>query len=138
MISNNETIPEGGCAQPGGLVFHHVMKTGGIAVDEFMACHCLHEGCSVKFHELPIQHPLGYEKCKPSVCSFHGNMRKTHAFCGKEFATSKRFTVLRNPVDRVWSFYNYISRWFEPFQQRSLESVLASYGEDLNVGITDA
>jgi len=132
---SNTTMPEGGCASPGALVFAHIMKAGGMAVDEFLACRCLQGACAIQIHEVPMHPTLGFEGCEPSVCSFHGSLSGTPSTCGGAFTASKRFTVLRNPVDRVWSFYNYFGRWFQPFRKRTLESILESWGEDLNAGI---
>jgi len=136
QFSPNGSLPEGGCLPPGALIFVHVMKTGGIAVNELLTCRCQLEGCAVHMSDLHLD-AYGYGQCEPSVCSMHAQESSASSVCGSSFADARRFTVLREPVERVWSFFNYLRRWYRPFQERSLTSILENYGEDLNAALNE-
>lgn len=48
--------------------------------------------------------------------------------CGTAFSNSKIFTVLRNPVKRMWSYYNYVKhKKKDPFFQQDLSSILKNF-----------
>lgn len=51
--------------------------------------------------------------CAPSICTTHTDAKHNlnETYCGWAFANATMFTVIRDPVERVWSFYNYLSRW---------------------------
>ena len=65
--------------------------------------------------------------CEPSIVSTH-KRRWQHA----KYANSDKCFVLRHPVERVWSFFHYVRRWFLPFKQKPLTYFLANGGLDPN------
>lgn len=126
----------GKCFPGGSVVFDHVMKTGGLSVDGYFRCAC-HGGSGLA---CAIQRSDGMNKlvqpshgvCEPSICTAHGHIADISERCGEIFDQASHFTVLRDPVDRVWSFYNFLSRWYVPYQENSLESILTNYTHDFN------
>lgn len=121
------------------ILFAHVMKTAGLSIDSYLDCRCSHEGCAIQKHDHDHK-TVGNKKCETSLCALHGKILNASDRCGERFERiTSRFTVLRDPVSRVWSFYNYLSRWYIPYQQRTLISILDNYGqEDLNEGLKDS
>jgi len=97
------------CMAPGELLFLHVMKNGGTSVDHFLACKAKRNIAGFKLSLGTFEAYEGDKKCKePTVCSTHGEWRNRVELCGAAFKKpSKAFTVMREPVDRVWSMYNY-------------------------------
>eukprot|EP00927_Polykrikos_kofoidii_P060611 TRINITY_DN55549_c0_g1_i1.p1 TRINITY_DN55549_c0_g1~~TRINITY_DN55549_c0_g1_i1.p1 ORF type:complete len:345 (-),score=28.27 TRINITY_DN55549_c0_g1_i1:41-1027(-) len=132
----NATHAASNCPAPGQLVFLHVMKAGGIAVDNFLHCLGTAQGWAISRHDGPPESrvPYGDTRCQPSVCTTHAPFVELGSSCGEDFASARTFTVLREPVERVWSFYNYIkASGFKPYQNRSLESLLQTFWtEDIN------
>lgn len=131
-------------AKNGRLVFRHVMKTGGLAVRSFLQCVCEHNDCSVwrddGSHGVAPWVADDVRHCPPSVCTTHGNGYdwSSQRRCGPSFANAKQFTVLRDPISRVWSFYNYLQRYYKPFQDNSLVSILRNDSKkDLNFGLPE-
>jgi len=127
------------CVPPGQVIFHHVMKTGGVSVRDYLECHCRQERCGIwrddGHRDLD---PNLDSQCPPAICTTHADYPDVLAEdrCGEKFSNAKHFTMLRNPVERVWSFYNYVRRYYKPFQERSLESILRNLGkENLNAGL---
>lgn len=130
------------CAPAGQLVFHHIMKTGGVSVREYLECHCRQEKCGIwrddGHRDLD---PNLDATCPPAICTTHADYPDVFAEgrCGAAFKEAKHFTMLRSPVERVWSFYNYVKRYYKPFQERTLGSILRRLGrEDLNEGLEAA
>eukprot|EP00927_Polykrikos_kofoidii_P067724 TRINITY_DN6316_c0_g1_i1.p1 TRINITY_DN6316_c0_g1~~TRINITY_DN6316_c0_g1_i1.p1 ORF type:complete len:357 (+),score=53.65 TRINITY_DN6316_c0_g1_i1:111-1073(+) len=147
ILSNGSHSDGGGsvftetCMEPGKLKFVHVMKTGGISVDEYLWCRCKQEKCSVSRHE-GRSSVMGDTSCEqPSVCTSHSPPWQMYQECG-DFTKARVFTLLREPVSRVVSFYNYMRfprpedsyPGYRPYQQMSLTAVLNSWGKvDLNI-----
>lgn len=139
---NVDAHDSGTCLAPGQLKFAHVMKTGGLSVDAYLWCRCESEGCSVSHHE-GGDGVGGDESCdKPSVCSSHAPPSRMYEQCG-DFSNARVFTVLRDPVERVVSFYNYMRSarpednypGYRPYKDNSLTDVLRSWGKiDLDFG----
>eukprot|EP00928_Gymnodinium_smaydae_P097337 TRINITY_DN87_c1_g1_i1.p1 TRINITY_DN87_c1_g1~~TRINITY_DN87_c1_g1_i1.p1 ORF type:complete len:352 (+),score=62.09 TRINITY_DN87_c1_g1_i1:64-1056(+) len=133
------------CLPEGQLVFIHIMKTAGLSVDQFLARSCLEHPsalCAVRRYD-GTRGIEGSPKCasKPSICTIHKGMiyvADAHV-CGPAFKRAKFFTLLREPITRIWSYYNYIaSKGFKTFRERTLKSILANYGnEDLNEGLSE-
>lgn len=101
---------DGECRVPGGtLLFLHIMKAGGTSVDSFLACHCKRVGCSLQLSLGPLHFLHGNKNCeRPAMCTTHGEYRNRKELCGDDFENPDRvMTVLREPVSRVFSFYNY-------------------------------
>jgi len=95
--------------EPGQLLFLHIMKNGGTSVDRFLACKSKrgNAGFTLSLGEVHLYE--GRTDCNdPSVCSTHGRWIERVEKCGAKFQSPKKmFTVLRNPVDRVFSMYNF-------------------------------
>lgn len=123
------------CLPAGRLVFAHVMKTGGLAVDSFLNCRCSESNvCSVRHADGVVQ-TVGPAHCRsrPSICTMHRGVAEISTRCGPIFSKKpKIFTVIRDPVERVWSFYNYLKRWYTPYQNMGITAVLENLGQDLN------
>eukprot|EP00448_Togula_jolla_P029490 CAMPEP_0170620762 /NCGR_PEP_ID=MMETSP0224-20130122/28231_1 /TAXON_ID=285029 /ORGANISM="Togula jolla, Strain CCCM 725" /LENGTH=333 /DNA_ID=CAMNT_0010946957 /DNA_START=39 /DNA_END=1040 /DNA_ORIENTATION=+ len=128
------------CLPAGKVIFVHVMKTGGLSVDAFLRDACTENPvaqCSLRRHD-GARGLQGNTNChKPSICTSHESMLGALDVCGDEFRDAVYFTVLRDPVSRVWSFYNYISRWYKPYQTMTLIEVYDAIraGKDLNEGL---
>eukprot|EP00927_Polykrikos_kofoidii_P055472 TRINITY_DN49720_c0_g1_i1.p1 TRINITY_DN49720_c0_g1~~TRINITY_DN49720_c0_g1_i1.p1 ORF type:complete len:331 (+),score=32.13 TRINITY_DN49720_c0_g1_i1:105-1097(+) len=130
------------CLAPGKLKFVHVMKSGGISVDAYLWCRCEHEVCSVSHHE-GARAIGGVKSCEePSVCTSHLPAFQQWHHCGP-FMNAKTFTVLRDPVSRVLSFYNYMRfarpednyPGYLPYQNNNLTYILKSWGiTDVDIG----
>jgi len=78
-------------------------------VDEFLACKAKRNIAGFKLSLGDVHLYEGDKTCtQPSICSTHGEWRNRVELCGKAFEQPmKVFTVVREPVDRVWSMYNY-------------------------------
>jgi len=131
-VTDAELLPE--CLPPGRLVFVHVMKTGGLSVDSFLNCRCdSTQSCSVLHADGEVQQ-MGTERCsEPSVCTMHRGISNLNERCGFQFGRAARMvTVLRDPIERVWSFYNYLKRWYTPYQEMDLATIYKNLDTDLN------
>eukprot|EP00927_Polykrikos_kofoidii_P019737 TRINITY_DN1924_c0_g1_i2.p1 TRINITY_DN1924_c0_g1~~TRINITY_DN1924_c0_g1_i2.p1 ORF type:complete len:367 (+),score=50.36 TRINITY_DN1924_c0_g1_i2:104-1102(+) len=124
------------CLAPGKLKFVHVMKTGGLSVDGYLWCRCEHEGCSTSHHE-GADFIAGDTFCStPSVCTSHLPSYRMIEQCG-DFTSARVFTVLREPVSRVVSFYNYMRSprpedgfpGYSPYKENNLTTILRAWGE---------
>mmetsp|Transcript_46200 Transcript_46200/g.100395 ORF Transcript_46200/g.100395 Transcript_46200/m.100395 type:complete len:333 (+) Transcript_46200:52-1050(+) len=130
------------CLPPGRLVFVHVMKTGGLSIDAVLQQACLADPkaqCSIRRHD-GTRGLDGNRQCtQPSMCTSHDPMLNDLEVCGGAFKNATYFTVLRDPISRVWSFYNYISRWYEPYQKMPLGEVYEAMvnNVDLNEGLPE-
>eukprot|EP00448_Togula_jolla_P019452 CAMPEP_0170590360 /NCGR_PEP_ID=MMETSP0224-20130122/11830_1 /TAXON_ID=285029 /ORGANISM="Togula jolla, Strain CCCM 725" /LENGTH=335 /DNA_ID=CAMNT_0010914155 /DNA_START=67 /DNA_END=1074 /DNA_ORIENTATION=- len=127
------------CLPPGKVIFMHVMKTGGLSLDAFLEASCLEHpeaSCSIDRRD-GTQAIKGQEGCAPSFLTTHQGI--SGALSEKGFENAVLFTILRDPVSRVWSFYNYLSRFYKPYQQLTLRSVFLALakGKDLNKGLAE-
>ena len=113
--------------EPKYLAFIHIMKTGGLSVDDYITCRC-EEGplqCNILRNDGSKKF-LNFSDCAgENIFTSHGGLVRTLEY-------KKRFTILRDPILRVISFYNYISTWYAPYQDYSLERVYLNWDEDLN------
>jgi len=98
------------CQDPGQLLFMHVQNSGGSSVEKFLGCKAKRNQAGFKLHlgEDPKKdYSLGEDKCTtPTVCASKGRYVDRTTHCGQEFHAPKAFTVMRDPVERVFSFYN--------------------------------
>jgi len=78
-------------------------------VDRFLACKAERSIAGFRLSLGPVHLYEGDKRCtQPSICSTHGEWRNRVELCGKAFEKPmKVFTVMREPVARVWSMYNY-------------------------------
>mmetsp|Transcript_60682 Transcript_60682/g.131496 ORF Transcript_60682/g.131496 Transcript_60682/m.131496 type:complete len:335 (-) Transcript_60682:117-1121(-) len=146
LVPDNELVEEEpealNCLPEGKLVFVHMMQSGGLSVDDFLQNSCSEHSdaaCSVRRPD-GARGFDGKKACEgPSICSSHAPLQEDIDVCGPSFKDAVHFTVMRNPVARVWSFYNYIRRWYVPWQTLTLKEVyLAMYkGQDLNEGLEE-
>lgn len=132
------------CVPAGTLKFAHVMKSGGLSVDAYLGCRCASEGCSISRHE-GGDGVIGESECGgPSVCTSHQPPFRMWEECAKDanFSSGRIFTVLRDPIERVLSFFNYMKYprpedhypGYPPYKTRSLKEVLLSWSVvDLNI-----
>ena len=110
------------------MVFLHVMKTGGEALDDRLSCACQKwkPGCSFIHNEgLDEWHIEGSRHCKDTVEDASGAwaVAASHVWMGLIQVGTPRtllVTVLRHPTSRVWSFFRYLRRWYVPYQDADL------------------
>lgn len=133
-VEASDSIAAEACLPPGLLVFVHVMKTGGLTVDSLLNCRCnAKHPCSVIHADGRVE-GLGSPLCaEPSVCIMHKGISNLDGRCGvRIFQRARMITVLRDPIGRVWSFYNYLRRWYLPYQEMDLVTVYKYLDLDLN------
>ena len=119
-----------GCAPPHAYSFVHSMKAGGLALDDYILCRRgANSSIAIERHEGP--HFEGVypraASCAPSILMTHDRLWQA-----AEWRQARRVFVLRHPVSRVWSFYNFIARWFVPFRAHPLSEILGGAVRDPN------
>lgn len=139
LNAGNFTDKVGECrVKEGRLLFLHIMKAGGTSVDSFLACHCKRVGCSLQLSLGPLHFLHGNKNCeRPAMCTTHGEYRNRKELCGDDFENpAKVITLFREPVSRVFSFYNYEKQqgWALPplaelYEQCETGNLLAKSGE---------
>ena len=103
------------------------MRCGGLALDEYMECRArgtlafMKGGHNVRTDESHIAWGDKYTSngCAPAVLMPHGRLWQE-----PEWRKAPKVFVMRRPVERVWSFYNYAARWFAPFRNNSIRVYL--------------
>lgn len=120
-VDKNKSTGNTECPASGQLYFAHIMKDGGSSVGKYLECICEEANCNV-FHA-EAGHDRDHSECDPSVCTGHTPVMSPPAACGSSFEKAAAFTLVRNPIDRVYSFYTYYryTRKFEYFQKSLLE-----------------
>lgn len=122
--------------KPQQVFHHHHMKTGGTSLDDQLECARkrlkILGGISSKYYELHECDDEEYKKClavtkagkkcraevdSSSILSYCAPLSDLHKFGwsldDNIFAEERRvasFTVLRNPIDRVWSMYRFSTK----------------------------
>ncbi len=134
------------CREPSAYIYWHVMKTGGLAVDEMLECACKQgpRTCAI-WHRDGSNSLKGDRKCAerpgPSVLTTHGTPNSLDLHEGQldmkmadlpdivhthSWANASNITILRHPVARVWSYYAYARQNdFPPFKEQSLAYFLS-------------
>ena len=100
---------------PGKRVFVHVPKTGGSSV-----------------HKLLLGHPTSSQFMNASLSGCHRPVSRLH-----KPGETRYFTILRDPIERVWSYFNMIKhRWIRhpylDYAKVSLEHFLQNCWEGRN------
>merc|ERR1719277_564058 len=62
------------CMPAGKLLFLHIMKNGGTAIDVYLSCKCELLGCSMAMRLGPYKDVHGRQRCgePAALCSTHG------------------------------------------------------------------
>jgi len=132
------------CLPPSSFIFWHVMKTGGLAVDDLIECACKEQSCGI-WHRDGSNDMKGEPSCFqwPSVLTTHTNPTSFDKFAGAQirakqpqlrvtsWANASNITILRHPADRIWSLYGYgRQKGYRPFLADSLQTIIANPRED--------
>eukprot|EP00966_Prymnesium_polylepis_P104777 2427098-Prymnesium_polylepis.1 len=102
------------CAPANQLIFMHAPKSGGISLDQYMLCRA-NGTVSVRLDDGQQQVFNAERGCRPTIISTHGRAFG-RTWYAPEWRSATRVFVLRDPVQRIYSFYNYIARWYAPFR----------------------
>ena len=142
------------------LLFLHVMKTGGLSLDELLNCVCRGSGLCTMLQNEGCRNHESCNRLRGTHCGseVHASVRSTHGEVRALLGHSGRsgvvedtagylqpaaslvawadatliITILRHPLERVWSFYHYERRWYVPYQQEPLDFFLANPALDPN------
>lgn len=83
------------------------MKDGGTSVDAFFGCLADNLRFAVKHAEGADNMVGKVTSCPIAFCRAHHPLRSKTEVCGNEFDKAQSFTVLREPVSRLFSLFNY-------------------------------
>jgi len=89
------------------VYFVHVMKTGGSSVDELFGCLGKEKNFAVQYVEGPVNITTGDTSCPAAVCTAHQALADQDWICDSEFQNASTFTMLREPIARTFSLFNY-------------------------------
>ncbi len=150
--STDNVIASIGCMQPSNFIFWHVMKTGGLALDDMLQCACTAGPltCAV-WHREGTNVIAGDHECElhpgptvltthgtPSSLDLHDKQRKARitdrhkTLKTASWAHASNITILRHPVKRVWSYYAYGNeKNYKPFKEHPLEFFLSQPQHDI-------
>lgn len=76
--------------------------------------------------------------CKPTVCTTTSELGRLdwRGHCGQEYRDAPVFTMIREPVLRVYTFYKFMQSWYQPYRELTLDEVMEATGNrDLNKGL---
>jgi len=156
---------------PRGLVFIHVMKTGGLSVNSMLGCVCSgattpcallrHESATPTLRLGPRRGPryngsrgdpaAEARAARCASCRRANALPWRHSsgvYCAQVYTTHDSYgivrshsawaqadliTLLREPVERVWSFYRYIRRRYPYFQSHTLFDVLSQWDKTVRI-----
>lgn len=100
-------LPRSGCYTDEKVYFVHVMKTGGSSVDEMFGCLGEENHFAVQYVEGPVNITTGDTTCPAAVCTAHQALADQTWICDAQFVDAPTFTLLRDPIDRIFSLFNY-------------------------------
>lgn len=143
-----------GCTSAGARETRIFMQVYGVpqrAMADYIECLCHYgEHCRVvrdagpKFERLKgasLKREQGDDatnSCQPKVCTTSSDFERVawSGRCGSEYRDAPVFTMLREPILRVYSFYMHMQRWYLPYRKQTLDEVLQAIGKkDLNDGL---
>lgn len=83
------------------------MKDGGSSADGYFECLANHLKFAVRHAEGPYNDFSGDQSCPAAFCTAHHSLAKKTEVCGMSFMESAAFTILREPVSRMFSLFNF-------------------------------
>jgi hypothetical protein len=95
------------CYTGRNLYFVHVMKDGGTSIGKYFECLANKTKFAFRRRQGPNELDIAHTECPPAICSAHHPAVLQTEVCGSEFSNASSFTVLREPVARAFSLYNY-------------------------------
>lgn len=89
------------------MYFVHIMKDGGSSVDGYFECLATKLNFAVKHAEGSNNGLSGDQSCPAAFCTAHHSLDEKVDVCGSSFQDSAAFSILREPLSRIFSLINW-------------------------------